>query len=53
MAHIQTFDARIRSLVAIRRGRLAVGGSVVALVRALVAGIVGAKQAVITTPREA
>ena len=53
MAGIQAFDAGVQSLAALRRGRLAVAGRVVAMVRALVARIDGAKQAVIAIVLEA
>ena len=53
MVGIQTFDAAVQSLAALRRGRLAVGGRVLARIRILVANIVGAKKVVITIVRHA
>ena len=54
MAGIQAFDARVQSLAALRRGRLAVvGGRVVARVRGFITHVIGAEKVVVASVRNA
>lgn len=54
MAGIQAFDARVQSLAALRRGRLAVvGGCMVARVRGFITHVIGAEKVVVASVRNA